>query len=87
MTGFREIFSNAVTGSGERPADVSEILQVDTYPAMIHAIAAIQELHAKVKNFAEENTALRARLSAITARLSKIEEVNASKWLQTAEAS
>ena len=37
---FREVFPQAVTGSGQRLADGSEILQVDTYPAMIHALGA-----------------------------------------------
>lgn len=76
-----------MTGSGQRLADGSEILQVDTYPAMIHALAAIQELHAKVKSVAEENAELRTRLAAITKRVSKIEEAPVSEWLQTAEVS
>ena len=84
---FREIFPTAVTSSGERLADGSEILQVDTYPAMIHALAAIQELHTKAKCLAEENVGLRTTLAAITKRLSKIEEATASEWRQTAEVS
>ena len=84
---FAEIFPQAVTGSGERLADGSEILQVDTYPAMIHALAAIQELHAKMKGVAEENAALRTKLATITKRLSKIEGATVSEWLQPREVS
>ena len=46
---IREVFPDAVRGSGDRLADGSEILQVDTYPAMITAIAAVKELSAKLK--------------------------------------
>ena len=84
---FREIFPQAVTGSGQRLADGSEILQVDTYPAMIHALAAIQELHGKVKTVAQENAALRTTLASISKRLSKLEGATASEWLQPAEVS
>lgn len=66
---YREVFPQAVKGSGERLADGSEILQVDTYPAMIHAIAAIQELHGKVTVLAQENAALRRQLIAFKKRL------------------
>ena len=84
---FREIFPTAVTSSGERLADGSEILEVDTYPAMIHALAAIQELHGKVKTLAHENAALRTTLASISKRLSKLEGATASEWLQPAEVS
>ena len=65
---YREVFPQAVKGSGERLADGSEILQVDTYPAMIHAIAAIQELHGKVRVLAQESAALRRQLIAFKKR-------------------
>ncbi len=49
---FREVFPDAVHGSGEflpgmAKTKSNEILQVDTYPALITAIAALQELDAK----------------------------------------
>ena len=75
---FREIFPQAVTGSGQRLADGSEILQVDTYPAMIHALVAIQELHAKVKKLAGENTALRPQLAILSKRVPKAARATAT---------
>ena len=46
---FREVFPDAVHGSGERLPDGSEILQVDTYPALIESLAAVKELHGLCK--------------------------------------
>ena len=65
---FAEVFPEAVKGSGERLADGSEILQVDTYPATITAIAAIKELHAELKTLREENAALARRVCMLEAR-------------------
>ena len=45
--------------------DHGEILQVDTYPAMIKAIAAVKELSAKLKERDAEVEAMRARLEAL----------------------
>lgn len=61
----REVFPDAVRGSGEHLADGSEILQVDTYPATITALAAIKELNAETKALRAENAELRARLERI----------------------
>jgi hypothetical protein len=47
---FREVFPNHVQGSGEKLPNGSEILQVDTYPLTIYSAAAIQELHAMVRD-------------------------------------
>jgi len=46
---FARVFPQAVQESGEELPNGEAILQVDTYPAAIHAIAAIQELNAKVE--------------------------------------
>ncbi|MGH8172223.1 MAG: tail fiber domain-containing protein, partial [Rhodanobacteraceae bacterium] len=68
---FAEVFPDAVTGSGEYLAGApktpeNEILQVDTYPAQIVTIAAVQEL-------AEKNAALQAKVERLIARLAKLE--------------
>ena len=65
---FREVFPNAVKSSGEKLPDGSEILQVDTYPATITALAAIKELKA-------ENDALKAANQAMEQRLAALEEM------------
>lgn len=74
---FAEVFPDAVKGSGEflpgmAKTKANEILQVDTYPATIASIAAIQELDAKssaqddrVTKLEAENAALRTRLTAL----------------------
>ncbi|MBO9662573.1 tail fiber domain-containing protein [Dokdonella sp.] len=68
---FAEVFPDAVTKSGEylpgaeKNAD-NEILQVDTYPAQIVTIAAVQEL-------AQKNAALEATVQKLMARLAKLE--------------
>ena len=71
------MFPDAVKGSGEflpgmAKTKANEILQVDTYPATIASIAAIQELDAKssaqddrVTKLEAENAALRTRLTAL----------------------
>jgi hypothetical protein len=71
---FQKVFPDAVQGSGEYLAGkgnskANEILQVDTYPAQIVAIAAIQELNAKLEIERKANAALKARLDALEARL------------------
>jgi len=68
---FAEVFPDAVTKSGEylpgatKGAD-NEILQVDTYPAQIVTIAAVQEL-------AQKNAALEATVQRLMARIAKLE--------------
>lgn len=63
---FAEVFPDHVHGSGEKLADGSEILQVDTYPLTIYSAAAVQELH-------RENQELKARLAAQEERLRRLE--------------
>lgn len=78
---FQKVFPDAVKGSGEylpglEKSKTNEILQVDTYPALITTIAAVQELNAhddlveqELAGLRDENTALQARLEALEARL------------------
>ena len=68
---FAEVFPEAVTGSGEyidsaAKTPENEILQVDTYPAQIVTIAAVQEL-------AQKNAALQATVNQLVTRLAKLE--------------
>ena len=64
---FAEVFPEHVKSSGEKMADGSEILQVDTYPLTIYSAAAVQELH-------RENEALKKQLADQEARLRKLEQ-------------
>lgn len=68
---FAEVFPDAVTGSGEYLAGApktpaNEILQVDTYPAQIVTIAAVQEL-------AQQNASLQAAVDRLVARIARLE--------------
>lgn len=68
---FAEVFPDAVSGSGEYLADAprtpdNEILQVDTYPAQIVTIAAVQEL-------AQRNADLQDTVERLMARIEKLE--------------
>ena len=67
---FREVFPDAVRGSGDRLPDGSEILQVDTYPATITTIAAVKELNEKLKAKDGEIEELKARMEALERLLS-----------------
>jgi hypothetical protein len=64
---FQKVFPEHVQESGERLADGSAILQVDTYPLTIYSAAAVQEL-------AKENAALRKALATQEERLRRLEE-------------
>jgi len=63
---FAEVFPDHVQSSGEKLADGSEILQVDTYPLTIYSAAAVQELH-------RENQALKKQLADQEERLRRLE--------------
>jgi endosialidase-like protein len=68
---FATVFPDAVTRSGEylpgtAPAPENEILQVDTYPAQIVTIAAVQEL-------AQKNERLEDTVARLSARLARLE--------------
>jgi hypothetical protein len=72
---FAEIFPNSVTESGDKLPNGDRILQVDTYPATIHAIAAIQELHGIVKQRDDRITNLESRNRSLEARLERLEQI------------
>jgi len=72
---FREVFPNAVKGSGEKLPDGTEILQVDTYPATITALAAIKELKAENEALRADNQVIKADNRALAERLAKIERL------------
>lgn len=82
---FALVFPDAVKGSGEylpglEKSSANEILQVDTYPALITSLSAIQELdvksesdHARIVQLQSENAAMRAENAALMLRLDKLE--------------
>jgi hypothetical protein len=68
---FQRVFPDAVSGSGEylpgaAKTAANEVLQVDTYPAAIVTMAAVQEL-------AQKNAALERTVARLTARLERLE--------------
>jgi len=69
---FAQVFPDAVKSSGEKLADGSDILQVDTYPLTIYAAAGVQELHTLVRAGAGEVDSLKARLSAAEGELAAL---------------
>lgn len=74
---FAEVFPDAVQGSGEyldgapETAD-NEILQVDTYPALITTVAAVQELAAENALLRAENAELRAQFKRLSERVDRL---------------
>ena len=71
---FAKVFPEAVKESGEL-LDGKPILQVDTYPATIHAIAAIQELHGLMKAKDAELIRLKEQNAALENRLQVLEKI------------
>ncbi|MEK6676224.1 MAG: tail fiber domain-containing protein [Planctomycetota bacterium] len=75
---FRKVFPDSVQDSGE-----DGLLQMDSYPANVYAVAAIKELHDIVQEKDCEMEELKQRNDALEARLAKIEAMfagqNASK--------
>jgi hypothetical protein len=72
---FAQVFPNDVRSSGEKLADGSEILQVDTYPLTIYAAAAVQELHRDNQKLHRENQVLKRQVSDQEQRLRKLEAI------------
>ena len=77
---FARVFPDAVKGSGEflpgRPQTPdNEILQVDTHPALITSIAAVQELAVRLEQAEARNTALEAGLSELRTELAILREL------------
>lgn len=89
---FARVFPDAVKGSGQYPdshrhcedapqkpgCSAAEILQVDIHPAVITAIAAIQELHivreADYAELAAENRSLNARVERLETEMTQLRE-------------
>lgn len=74
---FVELFPDAVKGSGEylECADKTaenEILQVDTYPALITTVAEVQELAAENAILRSDNAELRAQFKSLSERLDQL---------------
>jgi hypothetical protein len=69
---FAEVFPEAVKSSGET-LDGKPILQVDTYPAAIYSIAAIQELAKLVQNKDAELAKLKLQNALLEERLNRLE--------------
>ena len=71
---FAQVFPDAVTTSGERvpgaakAAAGAKVLQVDTYPALITALAAIQELAVRNERLEQRNAELEARVVRLERR-------------------
>jgi hypothetical protein len=61
---FQQVFPDSVQDSGE-----DGILQIDTHPASIYAVAAIKELHAKVKKRDAEISDLKERLAVLERKI------------------
>ncbi len=83
---FAEVFPDHVKSSGEKLADGSEILQVDSYPLTIYTAAAVQELHRETQSLrganealAAENRELRGRLEALEAAVAQLQPAAAAR--------
>jgi hypothetical protein len=72
---FAEVFPDSVSESGDTLPNGEKILQVDTYPATIHAIAAIKELHELIKEKDQRISSLESRNRSLEARLERIERL------------
>jgi len=75
---FRQVFPDAVAPAGEylpgaEKSAANEILQVDTYPAQIVTIAAVQELAQKNDDLAQQNAALKRTVDKLVGRIEKLE--------------
>jgi hypothetical protein len=74
---FADVFPEAVKQSGET-LDGKPLLQVDVHPALITAIAAVQELHGLVKAKDAELARLKEQNSALEYRLQALEQAVAN---------
>jgi hypothetical protein len=72
---FREVFPDAVKGSGEKLPNGQEILQVDTYPLTIYSAAAVQELHRMLQEKDAEIARQGKELASLGERMAKLESV------------
>jgi hypothetical protein len=72
---FAEVFPDYVKSSGEKLPDGSEILQVDTHPLTIYSAAALQELHALVREKDRQIADQSVQLRQLQDRLDRLEQV------------
>jgi hypothetical protein len=70
---YQQVFPEAVQRSGE-----SDLLQIDTHPAAIYAVAAIQELHQRFKPEEARQNLLAATRQTSAAELAALEAQNAA---------
>lgn len=77
---FGEVFPEYVHASGEQLPGGGEILQVDPFPLTVYAAAAVQELHAKVRQqetriveLCAQNEVHERRIAQLEARLARLE--------------
>jgi hypothetical protein len=86
---FAEVFPEAVSSTGQRvpgaPKDAAPILALDASPALITAVAAVQELAVqsrdgdeRMRRLEAENAELRKRLDALATRLGAFESASGS---------
>ncbi|MHC4575711.1 MAG: tail fiber domain-containing protein, partial [Planctomycetota bacterium] len=74
---FAEVFPDYVKSSKEKLPNGDEILQVDAYPLTVYSAAAVQELHAIVKEKEAEIAVLKERMTAmegLVARLARFQQ-------------
>jgi hypothetical protein len=74
---FRDVFPDAVSSTGRRvpgsaPGD-EPILALDSSPALVTTVAAVQELAVQSEDTQREVATLRAENAALRARLERIE--------------
>lgn len=75
---FAEVFPDAVTSTGKRMPGATEgdapILALDSSPALITVVAAVQELAVENQKLQSENAALHEKLDDVIVRLGKLEK-------------
>ena len=70
---FQEVFPEYVKDGGDTLPDGERILQVDAYPLTVYSAAAVQELHAMVKEKNAEIATQQKQIAELTDRLERIE--------------
>ena len=74
---YAEVFPEAVASQGERvpgaPDAEPPVLSLDVQPALITAVAAVQELAQQAHDLRDENAALRRKVDDLAARLARLE--------------
>jgi alpha-tubulin suppressor-like RCC1 family protein len=76
---FATVFPDDVKSSGEVMPDGSPILQVDTYPLTIYAVAAVQELHRENRELKKKIADQDRKFADQESRLRRLEEALGNK--------